>query len=126
MNNKGFLLVETIVVATFLLTVLTILFLQFKNLIVSYNNSYNYNTVEGIYNLNTVRNYILAYESSENPLSKQLKDKSVEYLTLYNGTCNPDLGLSEIESDGLCEQIMKAGNFKTIIFSHSDPTALQK
>ena len=72
LNSKGFLLVETLVVATFSLTVLVILYTQFKNLIVNYNNSYNYNTVEGIYNLNSVKKYVSQNESSSKPLSGQI------------------------------------------------------
>lgn len=123
LNNKGFLLVETIVVATFTLTVLIALFLQFKNLLVSYNGSYNYNTVEGIYNLNAVKDYVMQYQSSENPLNKQLKSSNVPFLVLYkDGSCN-----TELEMAGLnyCDELMRQGNFKTVIFSSSDPTKLK-
>ena len=37
MNNRGFLLVESVVVTTFVLTVLVFLFVQFKNLCVNFN-----------------------------------------------------------------------------------------
>jgi len=124
LNNKGFLLVETIVVATFTLTVLIALFLQFKNLLVSYNGSYNYNTVEGIYNLNAVKDYVMQYQNSENPLNKQLKSSNVPFLVLYkDGSCN-----TELETAGLnyCDELMKLGNFETVIFSSSDPTKLKE
>jgi len=122
LNNKGFLLVETIVVATFTLTVLIVLFLQFKNLLVSYNNSYNYNTVEGIYDLKNVKKYISQYENKENPLTKQLSTASKPYLVFYNGSCNADLGIG---GSDFCEEIMKQGNFKTVLFAHSDATDLK-
>ncbi len=122
LNNKGFLLVETIVVATFTLTVLIVLFLQFKNLLVSYNNSYNYNTVEGIYDLKNVKKYISQYENKENTLTKQLSSASKPYLVFYNGNCNVDLGIG---GTNFCEEIMKQGNFKTVLFSHSDATDLK-
>ncbi len=121
LNNKGFLLVETIVVATFTLTVLIALFLQFKNLLVSYNSSYNYNTVEGIYNLKSVKNYIMQYQNSENPLNKQLKDKN--YLVLYNGSCSSTLYLEGLT---YCDDLMEAGSFKTVLFANSDPTQLKE
>lgn len=123
LNNKGFLLVETIVVATFTLTVLIALFLQFKNLLVSYNSSYNYNTVEGIYNLNAVKSYVSQYQDSGQPLNKQLKNKNVPYLVLYNGSCNADLSLGGLI---YCDELMKEGNFKTVLFSSSDPNKLKE
>jgi len=130
LNNKGFLLVETIVVATFTLTVLIALFLQFKNLLVSYNSSYNYNTIEGIYNLNTVKNYVMQYQDSENPLNKQLKNSEKPYIVLYNGSCNADLSLGGLT---YCDTLMKEGNFKTkegifktVIFSNSNPTKIKE
>ena len=122
LNNKGFLLVETIVVATFTLTVLIALFLQFKNLLASYNSSYNYNTVEGIYNLNNVKDYISQYQNSANPINKQLDASSKPYLVLYNGSCSTSLGLT---GQTYCDELMKQGNFKTVIFSNSDPTKLK-
>ena len=48
-NNKGFMLTETIVVSTFTLTILVLLFVYFKDLVIAYNDSYRYNTVEGVY-----------------------------------------------------------------------------
>lgn len=58
MNNKGFLLAESLIVATFVLTVLIYLFSQFKNLMIEYKKTYQYNTVEDIYNLGSVGKYI--------------------------------------------------------------------
>lgn len=67
-NNKGFMLAETLVVTTFVAGVLIFLFIQFSNLSKAYDESYNYNTVEGLYALedikvmieqdNTIMNYI--------------------------------------------------------------------
>ena len=115
MNNKGFLLVETLVVATFCLTVLVLLFLQFKNLIISYNNSYNYNTVEGVYNLDTVKKYLIKNDTLG--LKTKLSD-STPYVILYsNNNCNNNLGLTDIN---WCNTIAQTGNFKTILYTTSD------
>lgn len=131
LNNKGFLLVETIVVATFTLTVLIALFIQFKNLLVSYNNSYNYNTVEGVYNLNNIKTYITQYQESTNSLSKQLKTKinsgGAPYLLIYSkdSGCNTSLHLNDIS---YCNTITNSttGNFKQIIFTDSNPTKIKE
>ena len=57
-SNKGFLLAESLIVTTFVLTVLIYLFAQFKNLMIEYKNNYRYNTVENIYNLGSLGKYI--------------------------------------------------------------------
>ena len=124
LNNKGFLLVETIVVATFTLTVLVALFIQFRNLVGSYNNSYNYNSVEGIYNLEAVETYISQYQNSSNSLVRQLHDSSKPYLVVYNGSCNTSLGIGDLA--GFCGQLMSAGNFETVLFTSSDLTELKE
>lgn len=131
MNNKGFLLVETIVVATFTLTVLIALFIQFKNLLVSYNNSYNYNTVEGVYNLNNIKTYITQYQAGGNSLSKQLKTQinngGKPYLLIYsqNSGCNTSLSLGDIN---YCNTLTNSttGNFKQIIFTDSNPAKIKE
>ncbi len=121
LNNKGFLLVETLVVATFVLTVLVLLFVQFKNLVVNYNNSYNYNTVEGVYNLNSVKKYITHYENKDNQLKKQLLSKTENFLVVYNETCT-NLNMGGID---FCNSIMSSGNFETVLYTNSNLTGLK-
>ena len=41
-NNKGFLLAESLVVSTFVLTVLIFLFVQYQNLMTTYKNNTDY------------------------------------------------------------------------------------
>ena len=107
-NNRGFLLVETLIVATFCLTVLVILFLQFKNLIISYNNSYNYNTVEGVYNLNTIKRY-LVQNNITFPNGKTIITEEVNGKTVCKASYNIAL------TNNYCDQLVSAGGFKTII-----------
>ena len=57
-NNLGFMLAETLLVTAFVAGVLIYLFLQFYNLNDEYNNSYKYNSVEGMYALEDVVNFI--------------------------------------------------------------------
>ena len=57
-NNKGFLLAESLITATFVLTVLIYLFSQFKNLMIEYKNNYRYNCVQDIYNLGSLSKYL--------------------------------------------------------------------
>lgn len=125
LNNRGFLLVETIVVSAFALTVLIILFVQFKNLINNYNLSYKFNTVEGVYNLNTIKTYLDENQSSETQLNSLLKSETTKnYLEIIkNGSCTVNsLGLA---LGDFCDKLAQAGNFKTVIYTNSDVTALK-
>jgi len=57
-NNKGFMLVETLIVTTFVAGVLIFLFIQFNNLSKAYDDSYVYNTPEGLYALEDIKKYV--------------------------------------------------------------------
>ena len=98
-NNKAFLLAESLIVTTFVLTVLIYLYAQFKNLMTEYKNSYRYNNVQDIYNLGAVGKFItknninisgngIIYEKNESPLPDEdeslfkdmLNDMNIEYI----------------------------------------------
>ena len=104
-NNKGFLLVETLVVSTFCLTVLIVLFLQFKTLVVNYNTSFKYNTVEGIYNLGAVKRYF--------------QDKNI---SLNDFSSNPYVYKGESFSnkcDNFCKELVAAMDVKVLVYTSS-------
>ena len=54
MKKNGFMLAETLLVTTFIAGVLIYLFVQFYNLNENFNDSYKYNTAEGLYALEDV------------------------------------------------------------------------
>ena len=58
MNKKGFMLTETLIVATMLISVLLILYIQFKTVNRSFTSSFSYNTVGSSYNLYNAKKYI--------------------------------------------------------------------
>ena len=103
--NQGFLLVETLVVSTFCLTVLVILFLQFKNLIVGYNTNFKYNTVEGVYNLNTIKKYIQSNDITLN------NDHIYMYNENSHNSCNT-----------FCQELVKATHITTLIYTTPSTT----
>lgn len=117
-DNRGFLLAESLVVSTFVLTVLILLYIQFSNLITNYKNSYNYNNVESIYDLASVANYL---QINNYNLSNQLTD-SKPYVVVYEeGTCNTNLGLS----DAFCTELINKMDAKKIIYSYSDISVIK-
>ena len=118
-NNRGFLLAESLVVSTFVLTILILLYIQFNNLTTNYKNSYNYNNVESIYDLSSVSNYLLTNNYN---LSDQLTE-SKPYVIVYNdGSCNMDAGII----DSFCDNLISQMDAKTVIYTSSDISAIQK
>ena len=106
MNNKGFLLAETLIVTTFVLTVLIYLFAQFKNLTIEFKKAYKYNAVQDIYNLGSVSKFI-----TENRIS--LTNGTVIY---KDGTCQniPD------ENKEICNIIAQGIGAEYIYYEDSD------
>lgn len=58
MNNKGFMLTETLIVSILLIIVLMTIYVQFKNVNGKVKNSFTYNTVSSLYNLYNVKLYL--------------------------------------------------------------------
>ncbi len=58
-NNSGFMLIETLLVSTFVLGVLTYLYLQFSALKRSYDDSFRYDTVPALYGVRGINQYIV-------------------------------------------------------------------
>lgn len=57
-NCKGFMLAETLIVATFISAILVYLFIQFRNISSNYDKTSRYNGVNEIYLLNEVKKYL--------------------------------------------------------------------
>lgn len=58
LDSKGFLLTELLVTATLVSTVLIFLYTQFYTIKRSYDTSFKYNTVNGLYALSNVRSFL--------------------------------------------------------------------
>ena len=109
-DNRGFLLAESLIVSTFVLTVLIFLFVQFRNLITNYKISYNYNNVESIYDLGSLSNYI----STNNIKIDTSSDKP--YTIIYkDNTCQLNVNYSTF-----CDDMLEAMNAKLVIYTSSD------
>ena len=107
MNNKGFLLAESLITATFVLTVLIYLFSQFKNLMIEYKKNYQYNTVEDIYNLGSVSKFIDQNDIAINDNNYLYKDNN----------CTSEIPI-EINTD--FKNMAASMNIDYIIFTDSD------
>ena len=121
-NQKGFLLAESLIVATFVLSLLIFLFVQFKNLSTSYDAGFKYNSVEGLYALDNVKTYLKENASDNKKVSDSLKAQTKPYLYIYksgDATCNDNIGL---RGTGYCKTLMEEQNIKSIIFTRANVT----
>lgn len=70
-NNKGFTLIETLVVSTFIVATLVFLYTQFTTIKRNYDYTFNHNTVVGTYNIKIFKDYIVktGYSSAVDSLN---------------------------------------------------------
>ncbi len=73
-NEKGFLLAEAIVVGVFVLSLFTFLFVNVVPLVGKYEEAEKYDTVDGVYNANLVRNMVLEDANWKNVLALGTND----------------------------------------------------
>lgn len=57
-NNKGFTLIETLIVSTFVIGTLTYLFIQIDNTITNYDITFRYDNINSIYKANQIADFI--------------------------------------------------------------------
>ena len=57
-NNKGFMLTETLVVSTLIITVLLTVYIEFRRINRNINQGFNYDSVSSMYSLYNVKEYI--------------------------------------------------------------------
>ena len=63
-NSKAFALVETLIVSTIIATILMYVFIQFNKVESKYDESFRYNGVDNLYNLDSIKGYINSLNST--------------------------------------------------------------
>ena len=119
-NNKGFMLLETMVVSAFIITVLIFLYVQFSNLKKSYDESFRYDTIPELFKTKEIDKFInnnYGYADIINDV-KESEDK---YIELYNNSCNMTY-FSKYNS--YCNRLMNDMNVKTILLVSTDLSKL--
>lgn len=117
MNNKGFMLTEVLIVATFLVTTLLFIYIQFNNITRTYENSFKYNTVNGLYNAKNISNYI-SNDGIEN-LKTGLSQDDIEFINIT------DCSSTYFTETEYCSILMNASNVKTILFTNENLETLR-
>lgn len=80
-NNKGFVLMETLIVSTVVIGIITFVYLQFGKLRNSYSDSFKYNSIPGLYSVKSIVNYVINKEGNINSIAKSVVDNTkVNYL----------------------------------------------
>ncbi|MBR3198615.1 MAG: BspA family leucine-rich repeat surface protein [Bacilli bacterium] len=116
-NNKGFLLAESLIVSTFVLTVLIFLFIQFRSIMISNKRTYIYNSIEDIYTLGSISDYYKNNLNELDAIKNQLQPEGQPanpYIYIYkkaeaNSLCS-----------GACNEMATAGKFEYIIYTNSN------
>ena len=120
MKNKGFMLIETLIASTIILGALIFLFIQFSTIKRSYENSFRYNTVPGLYTGKVLVDFISknGYTGLDNNLNSSTKG----YI-LLNGNCT--LGVWGLTETNLCENIISNMEVNHILYVGTSISSLQ-
>ena len=115
--NFGYMLVETLLVTIFVAGVLIFLFIEFSNLDNSYEISFKYNTVENLYALGDIRDYIQSNKDIFNQLKSKLENNNgyIENCDFSNDEmyCAKLLNLENIEQLVITENSFNKSSFPT-------------
>ncbi|MBP3920234.1 MAG: LamG domain-containing protein [Bacilli bacterium] len=119
-NNKGFIITEVLILATVLIGVLIFMYSQFKNITRSYEYSFKYDTVEGMYLANNIINYI--NQGSYDILVQTLNNSEQDYLDIYSDINDRIVGcdINIFETPIFCSDLFKLSQVERVIFAKED------
>lgn len=109
-NNKGFMLLETLIVSTIILSTLVFLFVQFTNIKTSYEISFKYNTVPGIYIAKELSDFLLE-NNIDSDLSNKLDENENGFINI---TSHTDINNGE---NSFYQTMITNMNIKSVIYT---------
>lgn len=120
MDNKGFMLAETLIVTSFVAGVLIFIFIEFTNISKNYEDNYTYNTVEDLYALEDIRDYILEDDLAITNIEDELSNK--DYIEISNCSIagDKDYCLKLFELVNVDQVIISKNKFDKSKFNNSD------
>jgi hypothetical protein len=119
LSKKGFMLVETLVVSVFVVGALMFMYIQFQKIRTSYETSFKYNTINSLYAVNNIREYILSngFENLVTNLGSNgyldLTSCPSSFLTETNYCMQLLTTLNVLDPEGV-------GNINKVIFAKED------
>lgn len=117
-NNKGFVITEVLILSTVIIGLLVFMYIQFKNINRSYQKSFNYDTVEGMYLANNIVNYI--NDNDFDNLVQKLKEEEKNYIDITS--C--DIEYFSVSS--FCEKLIESSNIDKILFTYENTNTIDK
>lgn len=112
LDSRGFVLVETIIVAVFVMGISTFLFANFLPLMADYERINNYDTVEGTYKAHEIRKLILR-EINEDSSKRSILTSSSPY-TIYKNYETSEDGVNVTKNE-LCDQLRAVNYCNTLL-----------
>lgn len=124
-NQKGFALAETLIVSTVVAGILVYLFVQFSALKRSYNNSFNYNSVDDLYAIEDVFDYIdnLSSETRTNIISGINSQDYIEIVKKDNEYTD-NLEEEQVVDDEYGFNLLNALDIKALIITKEDISSI--
>lgn len=116
-KKRGFILAETIVISTVVMTSLVFIYIQFNSVNNGFNRTFKYNSVNNLYLTNEVKKFILNSDSLK--LTQALDDNSLSYLDLT--ACSTSYFTEYI----YCQTLFDNIKAKKVLFATSDVTNLK-
>lgn len=114
-NKKGFILAETIAISVVIMTSLVIVYTQFMTISKSYARTFTYNSVNNLYLVNNVKEYIK--DDGFDKLIKELENKLYIDIT----SCPTSYFINYI----YCRSLVENSNIKQIIFTKQNLEELE-
>ena len=102
-NSLGFMLIETLLVSTFVLGVLTYLYMQFSALKRSYSDNFKYDTIPALYGIKNLNQYIL-----NNGGYNKIVTESIKKSEPYKSSGYTEFSCVNLDSATTCSSFIEA------------------
>lgn len=113
-NHQGFMLIETLLVSVFIASTLIFLYIQFQKVRDSYDVTFSYNTIDGVYSSKVLLEYL--QENGIANMSNALKSNSITQIEV--STC-PGAYLTNTT---FCNRLVENLNIRKAYYVSSDVT----
>lgn len=121
LNSNGFMLLETLIVSTVILGTLVFLYVQFVNVKSSYEVSFTYNTIPGIYMSKELSEFIVNLNNSGYmTLQSKLNSSTNGYVSI-----DPDTDFVNDNDTSLYKEMVKNMDIKYVLFVNDDLSNLK-